>query len=92
MRAMKRESSNAKTETETEGTSPGIRIALKTALLPRRLMRMVARVEIDEIEIEKAVATMVARTKTNQAGSRRAISKMSSAERPSSSQSRLETP
>ena len=95
MQVTKKES-HAQVEAETEETSPRIRIASKTALLLRRkakdLMRMVARVEIEDGETEKDRVTMTeARTKINQAGGRRATSKMSSV-KPSSSQSRSETP
>ena len=96
MQVTKRES-NAQIETETEETSPRIRIAPKTALLLRRQpkdpMRMLAKVEIDDNETKEAhVAMTVARTKSSRAGGRLATSEMSSAERPSSSQSRSETP
>lgn len=96
MQATKRES-NAQTEAEAEEISPRIRIALKTALLLRRQpkdpMRMVAKVEIDDSETKEAhVAMTVSSKKDSREGGRLATSEMSSAERPSSSQSRSETP
>ena len=96
MQVTKRES-NAQIKAEDAETSPEIRIAPKTALLLRRLpkglMRIVARAEIEDSETKKVhVAMTLARTKINQVAGRRATSKMSSVERPSLSQSRSETP